>query len=358
MSIRRIVYVVDGFPKVSETFVAGEVAEVIRRGIDVRILSIRPAGEGPVHQVVTRARLIERTCYDRDAFDDVIRGFGPDLIHAHFARGATETARELSARHTVPFTFTAHGYDVWRKPPADLGARVNAARAVVTVSQANADELTGRFDVDRGRLHVIPCGIDIDLFRPGDPGAAPPLVLAVARLRPVKNLELLLRALARVRDAGFTFMCRIVGEGPQRTDLETLRDDLGLTGIVDMPGALSQDEVRREWQRAAAGVLTSASEGMPIALMEAAACGVPVVATRVGGVAELVADGETGYVVPSGDAAAVARALSELLAAPELRARMGRAARARAVERFSVERQVDALVRVWEETVAPTSQAA
>jgi glycosyltransferase involved in cell wall biosynthesis len=100
-------------------------------------------------------------------------------------------------------------------------------------------------------------------------------------------------------------------------------------------------------------VLSSDSEGMPVALMEAAACGVPVVATAVGGVPDMVVEGMTGRVVPPGDPAAFAGALEELLSDPALRRRMGAAARRHAVERFSVAHQVDRLMEVWTRAIAP-----
>ncbi len=356
--IRRVAYVVDGFPKVTHTFVAGEIAEVRRRGIEVRILSLRPGDDQTVHEIVTREGLLDVTCYDRAAFPDVVAELRPDMIHAHFARSATAAAWDLSRAHGVPFGFTVHSYDLWRKPPPDLADRARAAATVVTVSELNADELAGRHGVDRAKLHVIPCGVDVQAFRPGDEPTGTPRILAVARLHPVKNLGVLLRALAILRDGGVAFTCRVVGEGDEREALESLRRELDLGDRVAFVGELTQSAVRDEWRQASVGVLSSDTEGMPVALMEAAACGVPVAATTVGGIPELVVDGETGWLVPPRDPQALAGALRRLLADAPARRRMGRAARERAVRLLSIEHQVDALTQAWRSGIARTLRAA
>ena len=124
-----------------------------------------------------------------------------------------------------------------------------------------------------------------------------------------------------------------------------------------MPGAATQEEVLHWWRRATVGVLSSDNEGMPVCLMEAAACGVSVVATRVGGVPELVRDGATGLLAPAGEAGALATALERILGDAELRQRMSQAARLRAVEQFSVARQVDSLLALWAKVLAERPDA-
>src|SRR5580765_7801686 len=109
MSPRRIAYVLNIFPKISETFIAGELAELRRRGVELRILSLLPPRNEPQHDLIRRAGLDKLVEYDVSKFADVVRAFQPDLIHAHFAKEATETARKLSIQTGVPFTFTAHG---------------------------------------------------------------------------------------------------------------------------------------------------------------------------------------------------------------------------------------------------------
>ena len=360
MTLRRIAYVVNVFPKLSETFIAGELAELRRRGIEVRILSLRPPSDALCHEVVTRSGLIDLTLYDRDQFRSLLRQFRPQLIHAHFATEPAAAARELAYALEVPFTFTAHGYDIYRRPPPDFADRAADAASVITVSQANARHLVQALGVESSQIQVIPCGIDVGLFRPGGPRPEPPHVVCVARLVPVKNLGLLLEAFAELRSRGVRFRGIMVGDGKSRAELEAMHARLGLQETVQMVGAADQAEVLAWWQRASVAVLTSEREGMPVCLMEAAACGVPAVAPAVGGIPELVEDGVTGLLAPAGDRAALVTALAWLLENRESASRMGDAARMRAVHRFSVSHQVERLVKLWSDLIrkkAPLCQS-
>ncbi len=347
MTIRRVAYVVNMFPKVSETFIVNEVAEVVRRGIDCRVLSLKQPTETLRHAVVDTLALDRMAFYDYGEFRRSLTDNPPDVVHAHFATEPARVAGALAADLGVPFTFTAHGYDVYRKPPADLRHRIRAARAVVTVSEANAEHLVTHFDAPRDHLRVLPCGVDLDRFRPAADSVEPHTIVCVARLRPVKNLGLLLAACRVLKDRGQPFRLVVVGEGPDRMSLEAERARLHLDAEVQFEGAQDQAAVLAWWQRATVGVLTSLSEGMPVSLMEAAACGVPAVAPAVGGIPELIAHGSTGFVTPPGDAVAVADALARVLGSPALRTAMSLAARQRAVSRFSASAQVDALLALW-----------
>src|SRR6185503_683910 len=146
--VRRIAYVTRQFPVVSQTFVASEVIELRRRGVDVRVLSLLP-GDELRHRFLDRAGLAGVTTTGAD-----LNGFEPELYHAHFATEATAAARALAAECGVPFTFTAHGYDIVSRPPDDLADRAAVAAAVVTVSEASATLLTGH-GVPRDRVRVI-----------------------------------------------------------------------------------------------------------------------------------------------------------------------------------------------------------
>jgi len=352
MMLRRVAYVVNVFPKLSETFIAWELAELRRRGVEVCILSLRPPDEGRRHEFIAQTGLEERTVYNSWEFPAVLREFRPELLHAHFATEPTAAARELAAELRVPFTFTAHGYDIYRRPPADFADRASAASAVITVSEANARYIVKTFGVPTAQIHVIPCGVDAERFSPHGERLEPPHIVCVARLRPVKNLGLLLEACASLRARGVQFCCMVIGDGSCRDELEAMRARLGLARVVEFAGAAEQAEVLAWWQRATIAALTSTSEGMPVSLMEAAACGVPAVATAVGGIPELVEDGVTGLLVPVGDTQALAAALEQLLRNPELAARMGVAARRRVEERFTLTGQVDRLLELWTELVS------
>jgi glycosyltransferase involved in cell wall biosynthesis len=401
MKLARIAYVANVFPKLSETFIANELAELRRRGIEVRVLSLRQPTDTLRHEVIAQAGLESVTCCDPARFPGLLREFKPQLLHAHFATEPAAAARQWAGQLGVPFTFTAHGYDIRRKAPPDFAERAAAASVVVTVSEANRQHIINTFGVPAEKLRVIPSGVDTEWFRPvaadvrrrkdavgyglpsvsagvshaeihagGTPvktGETPaplpalpphgcghhelPLLVCVARHVKVKNLGLLLQACALLRDSGVRFRCVSVGDGVCRAELEALRKELGLERIIEFVGAQTQGQVLAWWQSADLAVLTSDSEGMPVCLMEAAACALPVVATEVGGIPELVVHGETGLLTSAGDPRALAQALQELIEHPEPATIMGAAARDRVVARFSLTRQVDELLAVWSEVL-------
>ncbi len=288
MSARRIAYVVDVFPKISETFIASELVELRRRGIEVRILSLREPGEQLRHEFIARAGLEDLTVFGRANFPGVVDEFRPDLLHAHFAIGPAGEARALAERFDLPFTFTAHGRDIYRMAPPDFPERAAAASALITVSEANARYIVGNFGVPRERIEVISCGVDIDRFRPlaekshveKASASEAPLIVCVARYARIKNLRVLMHACAALRERGVRFRCVLVGDGPDRAGVETARRQLDLEQSVELTGYLPQSQVLARWQSASVAALSSDSEGMPVSLMEAAACGVPAVATR------------------------------------------------------------------------------
>jgi colanic acid/amylovoran biosynthesis glycosyltransferase len=355
MTLARVAYVVNVFPKLSETFIAGELAELRRRGVQVQILSLRRPAETLHHRIIEEAGLLERVNYQSDEFASVLRELQPQIIHAHFATEPAACARELALQLGVPFTFTAHGYDIHRRPPPDFAERAAAASAVITVSRANAQYIVKHFHVPRSHIRVIPCGVDTHRFRPNrlDGNArhafGPPLVVCIARLVPVKNLRLLLEACKELLTREVSFRCVIVGDGKSRDELLAEHARLGLEKAVELVGPAEQEAVRDWWQRASVAVLTSEREGMPVSLMEAAACGVPAVATAVGGIPELIEDEVTGILVAHGSRDALAAALERMLKNPDLTSQMGIQARQRAVQRFSIGRQIDQLIDLWNE---------
>jgi colanic acid/amylovoran biosynthesis glycosyltransferase len=347
----RIAYVLKGFPVVSQTFVASELVELRRRGIDVRVLSLNPPEQKLRHLFVARAKLEQLTDYGPEAIRRSIEQFRPHLFHAHFATEATGAARMLADERGVPFTFTAHGYDIHDRKPADLVERAAEAAAVVTVSKANAAVLVDA-GVPQDKLRVIENGVDLSRF--GDPAGEerePGLIVCVARHVVVKGLGVLLEACALLRQRDVPYRCVLIGGGRAARKVAAARRRLGLEDRVELLGYRDHDEVLGWWRRAAVAAPPSVREGFPVCLLEAAASGVPAVASRVGGVPEIVEDGVTGLLVPNGDAAALADAIGRLFADPEEAERMGQAARARAEQRFSIREQVDSLVGMWSSIV-------
>jgi glycosyltransferase involved in cell wall biosynthesis len=169
----------------------------------------------------------------------------------------------------------------------------------------------------------------------------------VANFRHPKDHATFLRAASLVADTVPTAEFHLVGEGPEEAAVRALADALGLSARVRFLGGLAPDAVWAALNRFGVSVLSTLSEGMPNAVLEAMLAARPVVATAVGGVTELVRPGETGYLVPARDASALAAPIASLLKDPARAARMGAAGRAHVLAAHGVDRMVDGFLRLW-----------
>lgn len=206
------------------------------------------------------------------------------------------------------------------------------------VSRSTADDLVRR-GFTPTQITVIPNGVNLDFYSPDPTGTrlAEPTILYLGRLKRYKRIDLILRAVERLRDRGLLAKAVIAGEGDYAPELRRLRAELGLEAQVEMPGFVSELEKRRLFRRAWVHVLTSPKEGWGITNLEAAACGTPTVASDSPGLRDAVQDGRTGFLVAHGDVAALADRLGRLLSDDALRECFGRQARAFA-EGFSWDR--------------------
>ncbi len=243
------------------------------------------------------------------------------LVHHLFGRTAFEEA---------PFPMALATWLLERP----LG-RVYRDVPVEAVSRSTAEDLVERgFSTDQ--IVVIPNGVDLTFYSPSEaePRFVVPTLLYLGRLKRYKRVDLVVRALARLRDRGMDARLVIAGRGDHEPELRRLISKLGLQDAVEMPGFVSEEEKRRLFRQAWVHVLTSPREGWGITNLEAAACGTPTVASDSPGLRDSVVDGETGFLVPHGDVGALADRLGRLLTDADLRRRLGMQARAFA-ERFS-----------------------
>jgi glycosyltransferase involved in cell wall biosynthesis len=253
---------------------------------------------------------------------------GITRVHAHWASYPTTAALVIRWVFGIPFSFTAHAYDIYLVPRL-LPVKVRSAEFVVTCAHVNAAflrKLGGPATHDR--ILVNYHGVDLTRFAPRPTRApeAEPRIVSCGRLQIYKGHHVLLRACAKLSRP---VRCIIVGEGPQRANLEQLARSLGISDRVEFTGALPQAELIRHYREAALFVLASivvTSYGrrdvIPNVLAEAMAMQVPVVSTNLSGIRELITDRETGRLVAPGDPDALARVLDELLVDPAERERL------------------------------------
>jgi glycosyltransferase involved in cell wall biosynthesis len=294
----------------------------------------------------------------------------PDVIHVQHPLERCQYVRmlrPLEGWHT-PLVVTAHslfGEHSESTIQTLMGPNLRAADRVIAVSPHIAEQALS-LGVDWSKMRVIRSGVDVDRFRPGDRGAARrtlgldrhvPVVLFVGNLEPRKQVDILLRAVARVREQVPDVRLVVAGSGQsagvddQTARLVRLTRELDLSEIVQFVGHVEDRTLLDYYAAADVFALASSSEAQGIVALEAMACGLPVVATAVGGLLGTIEGGQTGVLVPAGQPELLAERLCELLRDASLRSQLGAAAR-RAVERdFSWSKAVAATLEVYREIV-------
>ncbi|MAE72343.1 MAG: glycosyltransferase family 1 protein [Gemmatimonadetes bacterium] len=303
----------------------------------------------------------------------LLRSMRPDLVHTHTAKAGTlgRIAARLAGVKAVVHTFHGHvlsGYFSKTKSAVILWIERILARSttrVVTLTEIQRREIVG-LGIGGDRVVTLPLGMDLTPYENLDERrgrlrlelAAGDrfLVGLVARLVPIKRVEDFIEAaqLVTLRTESMRFL--IVGDGELRVALERKAHGLGL-GEDQLSFLGFRDDLETIYADLDLLVLCSANEGSPVAIMEAMASGVPVVATAVGGVPDLVADGETGVLVPAGDPHALAEAIRELHAAPELRRRLAAAGRERIVATHGLDRVVPQYATFYRELITAEAGA-
>lgn len=283
----------------------------------------------------------------------------PALIHAHFGIEGVY-ALPLAQRLGVPLVTTFHGFDAtlstaalltspaWANYPMFRRRLARQGDLFLCASSFIRDRVLAMgFPGARTRIHYI--GVDCQAIQPRDPSEETPTIVHVARLVEVKGTQYLIRAFERVARRSANVELAIIGDGPLKRSLQALVKSLGLDHRVRFLGALPHAQVLAWMRKAAMLVLPSVRtatgrvEGLGMVMLEAAATGVPVVGSRIGGIPEGVIDGETGLLAPERDVDALARCIGDLLDNPGARLRMGAQARALVEERFDIRRQTEML---------------
>ena len=277
---------------------------------------------------------------------------GADVVHVHSSKvGFLGRLAAAIGRRTRSVLFTPHAWSFWAASGAVrsgyIGLERLAARWCRTIVVVADAERRAGLDASIGgreQYRVIHNGIDtakFDVARDPVHGR----VVAVGRLARQKRPDLVVLAASRLLQRRNDFEVLLVGEGPERRAVERLVDELGLSANVKLLG--NRDDVPDLLATAETALLASDYEGCPLSVLEAMAAGVPVVATRVGGVPEIVADGETGLLVEPGQPDALAAAIGSVLEDPSLRYSLGREGQRVARERFTRERMSADLAELY-----------
>lgn len=393
-------YLVSRYPSVTHTFVVGEVAALRAAGVRVETASIRRSSDAEVvsdeHRAERdRTRALLPVAAPRlasvhlRAFGRRPRGYLQTLavalrssaaggrarlwqlfyfveaillwdwmrehelhhVHVHHANVSADVAL-LACRYantteaSPPWTWslTVHGpTELLDISTHKLAAKVADAAAVIAISDfAHSQIATVADSAHLEKVHTVRCGIDTATFRPRPRSQTHRLanVLCVAALSRRKGHRVLLDAMAELGRAGVDAELTLVGDGPERARLESRVDELGLAGSVHFLGAVAHERIPALCTEADVFCLPSFAEGVPTVLMEAMAMQLPVVATGIMGVPELVEHERNGLIVPPARADLLAAALARLLGDPELRTRFGCEGRARVEDDYERSRNV------------------
>jgi glycosyltransferase involved in cell wall biosynthesis len=286
-----------------------------------------------------------------------------DVIHAHAALPCGHAAALLSQRLNIPFVITIHGLDVFNTCflggiPAAWRRNVSvdvyrAARTVICIS-GKAQEILKTGTPAETLSTIVYNGVNPSLFAPNlaAVGEVDPEVLIVGNLLPSKGHELVLRALANLRHSFPRLRCRIIGEGPDRAQFESLVRDLGIEPRVEFAGRQSRSEVAEAMRRCSVFALPSRNEGLGCVYLEAMSCGKPAIACRGQGIDEVIEHGKNGWLIPVDGLGQLEQGLSALLGSPELRARIGTAARQTILEKLTLSHQAQHLARIYRDAIA------
>ncbi len=399
------VIVLKGYPRLSETFIAQEILGLQEAGLDLHLVSLRHPTDKkthPVHGRITApvtylpeylrdeplrvlrgwwrarklpgfSRALKSWWKDlrRDRSANRIRRFGQAMVmaaelppatgwlHAHFLHTPASVTRYCAEMCGLPWSCSAHAKDIWTSPEWEKAEKISAMNWLTTCTQANADHLRALAGVRADKVFLVYHGLDFSRFPPpGDEGSHrdgsdrndPVILLSVGRAVTKKGYDVLLAALAQLPEH-LCWRFVHIGGGVLGDTLKAQAEALGLAGRIDWLGARSQLEVLEQYRQADLFVLASLiaadgdRDGLPNVLMEAQSQQLACLSTRVSAIPELIIDGETGLLVPPGDAVALAGALARLITSPALRRQLGKAGSRRVRRHFGHEAGIGTLAR-------------
>ena len=400
-----LVYITSAFPVLRETFIAREIIELEERGLDVLVVSLKNRPQPVGREELPKAELVYLPFFfslrllasaGRTAFSHPVRlirelfkitwglkkrpvrllkflaivpkslclagrfeKLGVRHVHAQFATVPTSSAYLISRLTGLPFSFTAHAWDIYvRGNELFLKEKMMAADRVMTVSNYNRDYLISLGGL-ADRVQTVYQGLEIERYGYVEAvSEGPPLIATGGALIPKKGVHLTIEALARLKERGIRFRAEIFGDGDERERLAGQARSLGLSDEVSFLGSLPHRDVIQYFQRADIFVMAAVRapngsvDGLPNVVAEAMACGAAVAASSLTGIPELVRDRIDGVLFPPGDVAALAEVIEELIAKPQLRIELARQARQRVETFFDLRQNITPLAEYFHESLA------
>lgn len=398
----KVAYIMSRFPKISETFILNEMIGLRKRGIQVEVFPLIREKQKVMHEeakaLVSSAHflpflslsILKANWYFfksnpvnySSTFWKVLRGtfgsfnfffgafgifpksvrfalemkeLGISHIHAHFATHPTVSALIINQLTGIPYSFTAHGSDL-HVDRRMLDEKVKLASFVVTVSAYNKKVIINDCgEIFRNKIHVIHCGIDPELFTPKCKPTINKVfqIACIASFEEVKGHKYLIRAIELLKERDIQFQCHLVGEGPLREQIERQCKSSGLNGRIQFHGALTRTEIAKLFQQIDVMVLPSVPtsngkrEGIPVALMEAMACGIPVISSNLSGIPELVMHDVTGILTEPSDVTGIFDGLQKMVQNSLFRQHLGSAGRDFVLNEFNQDQSIEQLVSLF-----------
>ena len=402
----KLGYIVSRFPHLPETFILREMVELERQGWSISLYPLISQEQTVIHRdalewvrrekkagffepqvwranakallrspglyLKTWAQMVR---YNLASFNLLVRALvlfpkavwmgdqmqreGIRHIHAHYATHPALAAWIIHQFTGISYSVTVHAHDIFVRK-AMLAEKMRDAEFIVAISEFNRDYLAREIgEWVRPKIHVIHCGISPELYSSSrengawvQPGVFK--VLTIGSLQPYKGQEVLVHACKCLAERGVPLQCDIIGEGVLHEKLDNAIRACGLQGKVTLVGALPQEDIAKRLPAADCYVQPSVimpngkMEGIPLALMEAMACGLPVVASNLSGIPELVRPGETGFLVPPGDDTALADQLEKIYAGYDAVRGIAREGRESVQRGFNLSTQVLLLASLFE----------
>jgi len=400
--MKKIAYTMSRFPKITETFILYEILELQKQGIEVSLFPIlkeedsvrHPEAEAlmekahfysPFSMRVLRAQLhwlmrkpltyfkiwwytflgnlrspkfMSRaivTVPVAAAFAVTMEEMEIEHFHAHYATHPTLVAYVVNQLTGIPYSLTAHAHDIY-VDRSMLKRKLEPASFVVAISDYNRRLLSDLYGSEIARkIKVVHCGTDPDIFTPREhPKQSDTFTMVcVGRLLEMKGQTYLVDACNILKERGVKFECLFVGDGEDREMLTEQIQRLGLQDEVKILGFQPRQQVKELLNQADVMLLpsvitsTGKMEGIPVALMEALATGIPVISTKISGIPELIEDGVSGLLVPERDAKQLAEAIYRLYDEPELREQFAEKGREKVLEEFNLITNSKALIDLF-----------